>query len=113
MGRRLQDISNDASTEEVIVNLKRQEARRRWKRAKSIISIGRMLHRCLSDEKLRRSSTTSDEGTESLPDMDTLDPNKYQMVHLRRQVARYRWRRAITRIIIQVKLAKSFRQTSP
>ena len=31
----------------------------------------------------------SDESTESLPDMDTLDPNKYQMVHhLRRQVAR-------------------------
>ena len=43
---------------------------------------------------------------------DTLDPNKYQVVHhLRRQVARYRWQRAITRIIIQVKLGKSFRQT--
>ena len=88
----------DASTEEVINNLKRQAARRRWKRAKSIISIGRMLNRRLS--------------TESLSDMDTLDPNKYQMVHhLRRQVARYRWRRAITRMIIQVKLGKSFRQT--
>jgi len=102
----------DASTEEVINNLKRQDARRRWKRAKSIISIGRMLNRRLSDEKLRRISTASDEGTESLPDMDTLDPNKYQMVHhLRRQVARYRWRMAITRIIIQVKLGKSFKKT--
>ena len=102
----------DASTEEVINNLKRQAARRRWKRAKSIISIGRMLNRRLSDEKLRRDSKTSGEGTDTLPDMDTLDPNKYQMVHhLRRQVARYRWRRAITRIIIQVKLGKSFRQT--
>ena len=34
-----------------------------------------MLNRRLSDEKLRRSSTASDEGTESLADMDTLDPN--------------------------------------
>lgn len=51
-------------------------------------------------------------GTDSLPEMDTLEPNKYQMVHhLRRQVARYRWRRAIVRMIIQVKLGKSFRQT--
>ena len=44
----------DASTEEVINNLKRQAARRRWKRAKSIISIGRMLDRRLSDEKLHK-----------------------------------------------------------
>ena len=41
----------------------------------SITSIGRMLNRRLT-EKLQQSSTAaSDEGTESLPDMDTLRPS--------------------------------------
>ena len=47
-GGKTQGIALDASTEEVFNNLKRQAARRRWKRAKSIISIGRMLNRRLS-----------------------------------------------------------------
>ena len=93
----------DASTEEVINNLKKQVARRRWKRAKSIISMTRQLSskRLNSDSSLR-SSMDSNQSESSLD----VDPNKAQMVyHLRCQVARYRWRRAITRVLLAVRLS--------
>ena len=97
----------DASTEEVINNLKKQVARRRWKRAKSIISMSRMLSKSrLNSDSSLRSSLSSNQSESSL-DVDQLDPNKAQMVHhLRRQVARYRWRRAITRVLLAVRLSR-------
>ena len=98
----------DASTEEVINNLKKQVARRRWKRAKSIISITRKLStsRLLNNDSSLRSSVNSNQSESSLDVDQLLDPNKAQMVHhLRCQVARYRWRRAITRVLLAVRLS--------
>lgn len=98
----------DASTEEVINNLKKQVARRRWKRAKSIISITRKLStsRLLNSDSSLRSSVNSNQSESSLDVDQLLDPNKAQMVHhLRCQVARYRWRRAITRVLLAVRLS--------
>lgn len=75
----------DARAEEVITNLRRQVAKRRWKRAKSLISIGRMLQKRLSQSSLdcSESNRSEEEGL----DESKLPPNKALMCHhMRRMV---------------------------
>lgn len=95
----------DASTEEAINNLRRMVARRRWKRAYSMVRIGRMLGRGLSDKSMSSGGNSTDQEHEEKE--SNMSPNQAQMVHhLRRKVARYRWKRAISRVIIAIQLSR-------
>ena len=87
----------DAHTEEVIIKLRRQVARQRWKRAITLVTISRHLSH-LSDAPSKKNVVCEDN--------ETMSPNKAQRAHyVRRQVARFRWKRAITRVIIGVRLS--------
>ncbi|KAL7548003.1 hypothetical protein ACHAWF_011279 [Thalassiosira exigua] len=94
----------DEDTQEAINKLRRQVARQRWKRAKSLITISRVLSKRSNIGELQPSSSA-----QSLLELDEdkLDANRAQMAHhLRRQVARYRWKRAISRVIIGIRLSR-------
>ena len=94
----------DASTEEIINNLRRQVAKRRWKRAKSMITITRMLGRRRSSDRSNQSEASNEGG--ECRELENMPPNTAQMVHhLRRKVARYRWKRAISRVMIGIRLS--------
>ncbi|KAL7528729.1 hypothetical protein ACHAXR_006225, partial [Thalassiosira sp. AJA248-18] len=98
----------DAGTKEVINNLRRQVAKKRWKRAKNMITIGRILSQQFSNSSLQQQQQSDDNiSISSEVNEEYLSPNTTQMIHyLRRRVARYRWKRAISRVIVGIRLSR-------
>lgn len=96
----------DASTEAIINNLRRQVARRRWKRANTMVSLAlRLSTSSFGNRSTSPSITNNDLEEDSVDYLDRMDPNRAMMVQqLRRQVARYRWKRAISRVILGLRL---------
>ena len=90
----------DASTAATIDNLRRQAAKRRWGRIKNKIRVMGAFRRSLLG------SATGGLMAGSMTGSMTQDPNTAQMVHhLKRQIARYRWQRAISKVMIALKLS--------
>ncbi|EJK52538.1 hypothetical protein THAOC_28172 [Thalassiosira oceanica] len=111
----------DKDTEEMIMKLKSHAARRRWKKAKNIISVGRILNKKRSSSAESSSSSFTslvkgktqegrDIGRAGTPDSivdASLTADQHLIVQrLRKQVARYRWKRAITRVRLAIRMAK-------
>eukprot|EP00577_Skeletonema_sp_RCC1716_P001680 CAMPEP_0113411076 /NCGR_PEP_ID=MMETSP0013_2-20120614/22049_1 /TAXON_ID=2843 ORGANISM="Skeletonema costatum, Strain 1716" /NCGR_SAMPLE_ID=MMETSP0013_2 /ASSEMBLY_ACC=CAM_ASM_000158 /LENGTH=1727 /DNA_ID=CAMNT_0000297359 /DNA_START=177 /DNA_END=5357 /DNA_ORIENTATION=+ /assembly_acc=CAM_ASM_000158 len=86
----------DSSTQDLIASLRKKVAKARWKRAMTVMRVTRATSRRFSD---------NDDNDVVLTDDGTKNPNKEQMVHyLRRQVARYRWKRVIAKVRLAVRL---------
>ena len=90
--------------------LRKKAAVARWKRAKNLILMGRILSRGKlsgmdSEDGGNNNNGGGGGGGEGI-DETNANPNKKQMIHyLRRQVARYRWKRVINKVILAVRLS--------
>jgi predicted lipase len=107
----------DSRTQDLILNLRAAAARARWRRAMHVSlvlsgSSNSLRRRLLLFQQQQQQQQWDEEeekmnkdGDDATIDYGTIDPNKEQMIHyLRRQVARYRWKKVIAKVLLCVKL---------